>query len=90
MPANSTFAIDRLIPDTLRLILGLIACSHRTSPGHRTSAGPRLVRDFWLKFIGVKEVYTVVVESTTWRGKDKGEESIARGQAEAKKLAANF
>lgn len=26
MPANSTFAIDRLIPDTLRLILGLIAC----------------------------------------------------------------
>jgi FMN-dependent NADH-azoreductase len=46
--------------------------------------------DFWLKFIGVKEVHTLVVEGTTWRGKEKGEESIARGQAEAKKLAANF
>ena len=46
--------------------------------------------DFWLKFIGVKEVHTLVVEGTTWRGKDKGEESIARGQAEAKKLAVDF
>jgi len=46
--------------------------------------------DFWLKFIGVKEVHTLVVEGTTWRGKEKGEESIARGQAEAKKLAADL
>jgi FMN-dependent NADH-azoreductase len=46
--------------------------------------------DFWLKFIGVKEVITLVVEGTTWRGKEKGEESIARGQAKAKKLAADF
>ena len=46
--------------------------------------------DFWLKFIGVKKVHTLVVEGTTWRGKEKGEESIARGQAEAKKLAADF
>ena len=46
--------------------------------------------DFWLKFIGVKEVYTLVVEGTTWRGKEKGEESIARGQAEAKKVARDF
>ena len=46
--------------------------------------------DFWLKFIGVKEVHTLVVEGTTWHGKQKGEESIARGQAEAKKLAADF
>jgi FMN-dependent NADH-azoreductase len=46
--------------------------------------------DFWLKFIGVKEVHTLVVEGTTWGGKEKGEESIARGQAEAKKLAADF
>src|SRR4026209_32822 len=45
--------------------------------------------DFWLKFIGVKEVHTLVVEGTTWRGKEKAEESIARGQAEAKKLAAD-
>src|ERR1700728_4010576 len=38
--------------------------------------------DFWLKFIGVKEVHTLVVEGTTWRGKEKGDESIARGQVE--------
>ena len=46
--------------------------------------------DFWLKFIGVKEVLTLVLEGTTWGGKDKGEESIARAQEKAKKLAANF
>src|SRR5271156_1043646 len=46
--------------------------------------------DFWLKFIGVKEVRTLVVEGTTWGGKEKGEESIARGQEEAKKLATTF
>ena len=46
--------------------------------------------DFWLKFIGVKKVHTLVVEGTTWRGKQKGQESIARGQEEAKKLAADF
>ena len=38
----------------------------------------------------LKDVHTLVVEATTWRGKEKGEESIARGQAEAKKLAADF
>jgi FMN-dependent NADH-azoreductase len=46
--------------------------------------------DFWLKFIGVKEVHPLVVEGTTWGGKEKGRESIARGQEEAKKLAADF
>jgi FMN-dependent NADH-azoreductase len=46
--------------------------------------------DFWLKFIGVKEVRTLVVEGTTWGGKKKGEETVARGQEEAKKLAAVF
>jgi FMN-dependent NADH-azoreductase len=46
--------------------------------------------DFWLKFIGVKEVQTLVVEGTTWGGKEKGEEAIARGQEEAKKVAADF
>jgi len=45
---------------------------------------------FWLKLIGVKEVRTLVVEGTTWGGKAKGEQSIARGQEEAKKLAADF
>jgi FMN-dependent NADH-azoreductase len=46
--------------------------------------------DFWLKFIGVKEVGTLVVEGTTWGGKEKGEESVARGQEKAKQLAAEF
>jgi FMN-dependent NADH-azoreductase len=46
--------------------------------------------DFWLKFIGVKEVHALVVEGTTWLGKEKGEEAIARGQEEARKLAADF
>jgi FMN-dependent NADH-azoreductase len=31
--------------------------------------------DFWLKFIGVKEVRTLVVEGTTWGGKEKGAET---------------
>jgi FMN-dependent NADH-azoreductase len=46
--------------------------------------------DFWLRFIGVKQIHTLVVEGTTWGGKEKGQESIARGQEEAKKLAADF
>ena len=46
--------------------------------------------DFRLKFIGVKKVHTLVVEGTTWGGKEKGAERIARGQEEARKLAADF
>jgi FMN-dependent NADH-azoreductase len=46
--------------------------------------------DFWLKFIGVKEVHTLVVEGTTWGGKEKGEEAIVRGQEKAARLAADF
>jgi FMN-dependent NADH-azoreductase len=46
--------------------------------------------DFWLKFIGVKDVRTLVVEGTTWGGKEKGDERIARGQKEAKRAAADF
>jgi FMN-dependent NADH-azoreductase len=46
--------------------------------------------DFWLRFIGVKEVHTLVVEGTTWGGKEKGKESIARGRDEASQLAAGF
>jgi FMN-dependent NADH-azoreductase len=46
--------------------------------------------DFWLNFVGVKEVRSLVVESTTWGGKEKGEESIAQGKKEAAKLAADF
>jgi FMN-dependent NADH-azoreductase len=46
--------------------------------------------DFWLKFIGVKEVRTLVVEDTTWPGKEKRETSIASGLEKARKLAADF
>jgi FMN-dependent NADH-azoreductase len=46
--------------------------------------------DFWLKFIGVKEVRTLVLEGTTWPEQAKREESIARGLEEAIKLAADF
>jgi FMN-dependent NADH-azoreductase len=46
--------------------------------------------DFWLKFIGVAQVQTLVVEGTTWPGKEQREESIARGLEEARKLAADF
>src|SRR5580692_10149373 len=46
--------------------------------------------DFWLKFIGVKEVRTLVVEATTWGAKEKGDENIARGREEAKRFAADF
>ena len=46
--------------------------------------------DFWLKFIGVKEVHSLVVESTTWGGKEKAAQSIARGKEEAAKMAAGF
>ena len=46
--------------------------------------------DFWLKFIGVIEVHTLVVEGTTWGGKEKAAESIARGKEDAAKMAAIF
>jgi FMN-dependent NADH-azoreductase len=46
--------------------------------------------DFWLKFIGVKEVQTLVVEGTTWPGREKREASIASGLEKARKLAADF
>jgi hypothetical protein len=31
-----------------------------------------------------------VVDGTTWGGKEKGAESVARGQEKARKLAAEF
>jgi FMN-dependent NADH-azoreductase len=46
--------------------------------------------DFWLKFIGVKEVQTLVMEGTTWPAKEKREQSIVRGLEEAGRLAAEF
>jgi FMN-dependent NADH-azoreductase len=46
--------------------------------------------DFWLDVIGIKDVRTLVVESTSWGGKEKTAESIARGKQEAAKMAASF
>jgi FMN-dependent NADH-azoreductase len=46
--------------------------------------------DFWLKFVGVEQVQTLVVEGTTWPEKEKREQSIARSLEEARKLAADF
>lgn len=46
--------------------------------------------NFWLNFIGVNEVRTLVVENTSWGTKDKAEESIARGKETAAKLAMDF
>jgi FMN-dependent NADH-azoreductase len=46
--------------------------------------------DFWLKFIGVQQVKTLVVEGTTWPEKDKRDQSIARALEEARRLAAVF
>ena len=46
--------------------------------------------DFWLKFIGVKQVQTLIVEGTTWPGKEQREASIARGLEQARRLARDF
>ena len=46
--------------------------------------------DFWLKFIGVKQVQTLVVEGTTWPAKEKRELSIAHGLEAGRRLAADF
>ena len=46
--------------------------------------------EFWLPFIGVREVKTLVVESTSWGGKEKGEYSVERGKQAARELAAHF
>ncbi len=43
--------------------------------------------NFWLHFIGVQQVETVIVENT-WS--DNAEENIARGQNEARNHAASF
>jgi FMN-dependent NADH-azoreductase len=46
--------------------------------------------DFWLKFIGVQPLKTLVVEGTTWPEKEKRDQSIARALEEARRLAADF
>ena len=46
--------------------------------------------EFWLPFIGVQEVWTLVVERTTWASEKKGKESVERAKEDARKLAAQF
>ena len=46
--------------------------------------------DFWLSLIGVQEVRTLIVESTSWAGRERREQSVERGKAEAELMAATF
>jgi FMN-dependent NADH-azoreductase len=46
--------------------------------------------EFWLPFIGIREVTTLVVESTSWAGEEKGKYSVERGKVAARDLAAHF
>ena len=46
--------------------------------------------EFWLPLVGVQEVKTLVVETTSWRGEEKGKSSVEQGKEAARKLAANF
>ncbi len=46
--------------------------------------------DFWLGLIGVRKVDSLVLESTSWGGKEKSEESLERGKEEAVRLADGF
>jgi hypothetical protein len=42
--------------------------------------------EFWPPFIGVRDVKTLVVESTLWGGKEKGKYSVERGKEAAREL----
>jgi FMN-dependent NADH-azoreductase len=46
--------------------------------------------EFWLPFIGIREVTTLVVESTSWAGEEKGKYSVERGKLAVRELAAHF
>jgi FMN-dependent NADH-azoreductase len=46
--------------------------------------------EFWLPLVGVQEVKTLVVETTSWRGEDKGKESVEQGKKAARELAIHF
>jgi FMN-dependent NADH-azoreductase len=46
--------------------------------------------EFWLPLVGVQEVKTLVVETTSWRGEEKGKSSVEQGKEAARKLAASF
>jgi FMN-dependent NADH-azoreductase len=46
--------------------------------------------EFWRRFIGVREVRTLVVEGTSWAGKEKRKYTVERGKEAARELAAHF
>jgi FMN-dependent NADH-azoreductase len=46
--------------------------------------------DFWLSLIGVREIRSLIVEKTSWAGRECREESVARAKAEAAKMATTF
>jgi FMN-dependent NADH-azoreductase len=46
--------------------------------------------EFWLPLVGVREVKTLVIETTSWRGEEKGKNSVEGGKAAARKLATHF
>ena len=46
--------------------------------------------EFWLPFIGVREVRTLLAESTSWGGKEKAKYSVERGKQAARELAVHF
>jgi FMN-dependent NADH-azoreductase len=46
--------------------------------------------EFWLPLVGVREVKTLVIETTSWRGEEKGKNSVEQGKEAARKLAAHF
>jgi FMN-dependent NADH-azoreductase len=56
----------------------------------RLVIGVPMWNEFWLPFIGVREVRILVVESTSWGGKEKGKYSVERGMEAARELAAHF
>jgi FMN-dependent NADH-azoreductase len=46
--------------------------------------------EFWLPLVGVRDVKTLVVEGTSWRGEEKGKYNVVRGEEAARELAENF
>jgi FMN-dependent NADH-azoreductase len=46
--------------------------------------------EFWLPLVGVREVKTLVVETTSWRGEAKGKNSVEQGKEAARELAVKF
>jgi len=46
--------------------------------------------ELWLRFIGVREFRTLVVEGRSWASKEKRKYSVERGKEAAREFAAHF